>query len=850
MAERPRLAEPFFPSADWIFRQLAATPGDGLTAAVVGPGGTGKSALLKAIASAYERAGSAPVWVHADTDLVAVADSSPLLVDDAHRLGSAMLDDLRARVGTHNARMVVTYRPWPRPSGLSALGARLSRHHSPIVLGHLDKDAVAVLVERRGKCQPSDTLIALVLEQSGGSPMFAGLVTQALLDTGRLDPRHPERFRRPHRISVSPGLAERLRYLLEALEPPIYQLIEALALGAPLDADVLAELLDTDPAGLTDTVEAARATGLLTESGELIVFVRNLMLRLMPVLRTRNMQRRLAEIQLGHGGPVLAAGRRLADAHATGARASEVLAAAADEALRTSPQLAGELFDAAVRAGGGPVTARHAQAAALAGDTARALRLADETLATASTSPADRRRAVSVTAAVLAQRGFANRTAELYQALGDADALLAVPALLATGELDGARAVLEKAPPSAEDEPRLIAPAVRLLATGLLATVDGDLPTALSDLTRAAALLEPAGEAVLLPYSPAELAAIVAAQCGEVPLADATLGHAVAGKVGGGLAHAGLLLLHGWNALTRGTLETVREVLDRVREPLEPADEVLAAALAAGLARRTDDTTALAEAHARARTALIRHPVNLYLLRPLGELAVAAAVLGERETLTSHVDQALALLADLGDPPLWAAPLHWCLLHAALAAGDPDAARAAMATLTSLAERAPHVRRMADAATCWLHVAAGDADPAAVRAAATGLRQLNLDWDGARLAAAAAAGTEDRKAAADLMACARSLGDTVTDTVDPLPTKHPAAEAPKETTADPVAPLLSERELEVGRLILAGLTHKQIGARLFISAKTVEHHVARMKTRLGVDGRNELFNRLRGLLQT
>ncbi len=97
------------------------------------------------------------------------------------------------------------------------------------MLGHLDKDDVAVLMERRGKCQPTDTLVAVVHEQSGGSPMFAGLVTQALLDTGRLDPQHPERFRRPNRISVSPGLAERLRYLLEALEPGIYQLIEALA---------------------------------------------------------------------------------------------------------------------------------------------------------------------------------------------------------------------------------------------------------------------------------------------------------------------------------------------------------------------------------------------------------------------------------------------------------------------------------------------------------------------------------------------------------------------------------------------------------------------------------------------
>ncbi|MGB3440863.1 MAG: LuxR C-terminal-related transcriptional regulator, partial [Actinophytocola sp.] len=515
---------------------------------------------------------------------------------------------------------------------------------------------------------------------------------------------------------------------------------------------------------------------------------------------------------------------------------SEVLAAAAEEALRTSPQLATELFDAAVRAGGTArtITARRAQAAALAGDPSQALRFADETLTAENPTPEDRRRAVSVTAAVLAHRGFAERAAELYQGLGDADMLLAVPALLATGELDRARAVLATAPPSEHDAPTLTAPAVRLVAKGLLATVDGDVPAALSCLTRAACLLEPAGESVLLPYSPAELLALVAAQCGEVALADTILGQAVAAKVGGGLAHAGLLLLHGWIAMTRGTVGTAREVLDRVREPLEPTDEVMAAALTAAVARRTDDVTALAAAFTRGRTALIRHPVHLYLLRPLGELTIAAAVLGEPDALAPHLARADDLLARLGDPPLWTAPLRWSELHAALVAGDRAAADEAATTLRALADRAPHVRALARAADCLL---TGETDPAVIRAAAIGLRLAGLDWDGSRLAAEAAARTGDRKAAADLMALARTLSDTV----EPLP--------PGDTADEPVALTLSERELEVGRLVLAGLTHKQIGARLFISAKTVEHHVARMKTRLGADGRNELFGRLRTLLE-
>jgi DNA-binding NarL/FixJ family response regulator len=44
--------------------------------------------------------------------------------------------------------------------------------------------------------------------------------------------------------------------------------------------------------------------------------------------------------------------------------------------------------------------------------------------------------------------------------------------------------------------------------------------------------------------------------------------------------------------------------------------------------------------------------------------------------------------------------------------------------------------------------------------------------------------------------------------------------------------LLSRREIEVLRLLGDGLTNKQIGERLFISPKTVEHHVSRIYSKL------------------
>ncbi|AFR46771.1 hypothetical protein KTR9_0103 [Gordonia sp. KTR9] len=41
------------------------------------------------------------------------------------------------------------------------------------------------------------------------------------------------------------------------------------------------------------------------------------------------------------------------------------------------------------------------------------------------------------------------------------------------------------------------------------------------------------------------------------------------------------------------------------------------------------------------------------------------------------------------------------------------------------------------------------------------------------------------------------------------------------------------------------MTHREIGERLYISAKTVEHHVARIRRRLDAGSRSELLAALR-----
>lgn len=67
--------------------------------------------------------------------------------------------------------------------------------------------------------------------------------------------------------------------------------------------------------------------------------------------------------------------------------------------------------------------------------------------------------------------------------------------------------------------------------------------------------------------------------------------------------------------------------------------------------------------------------------------------------------------------------------------------------------------------------------------------------------------------------------------------KLPRPSPPSATTA--TTPL-SKRELEVARLVAAGLSNKEIGSRLFLSERTVETHVSKILNRLGINSRVEI----------
>jgi DNA-binding CsgD family transcriptional regulator len=826
---------------------------------VQAPGGYGKSVLLRELSRIYRRAG-VPV-VDGWQEVSPQNGPFVLFLDDAHKVGTERLRELRALVEARRPGVVLAYRPWPRPAALAELLEPLRLDGQTLVLSPFTLEQTA---EHLG-VEPGSAAARYVYAQTGGVPRLVDrLAPVAERPDGGLTPQALAPFRTD----------------LDDLDADLRALLLAAATGVELATDLLGALLDRPPDAVDELLEAARATGLVAPDGRLVPVARRTVASLSPAAHRTAVWQRLAELQLARGGPVLPLVRALREAGVGGGGLATTFEAAAEEALVDEPALAAELFAVAASAGR-PTDARRALAAALSGDLDLGLRLADRLVA-AEGSP-DRAVGAAVAGSALAHRGQLARSAELYRWSGTTSSVsFAAIGFIGTGQLDRADDLV-----SPDGPPTLLTGAAALMASGIRESLAGSPAPALSTLVQAADLLEPAGRAVLLPDSPAALAAIVAIHCGELETGESVLDRAVRAEVGATLMSRRHRLLQAWLHMVRGRTAAAAELRSAVRAAwpeergeeagragrpgsggsgadagthgagtpgagahgagsLEPRDLLFAAALEAGIARRDSDLAALHRAWSRAREAVVRHPVDLYSLLPLGELAIAAARLGEYPRIATHLAEAWRLLDRLGRPPLWTAPLHWAGVHAAIIAEKPTSADEHAAALVATAQHSRYGSVLAAAAESWLETLRGVVDPAKVEAAARGLHGAGLWWDGARLAGQAAIRTSDRKAMTALLDCARLLQGSARGGGSPSAVRPGVAQVTEAFTV-PGQSLLSEREKEVADLVLDGLTYRQIGDRLFISAKTVEHHMARMRQRLGCANRGDLLAKLRAM---
>jgi len=193
--------------------------------------------------------------------------------------------------------------------------------------------------------------------------------------------------------------------------------------------------------------------------------------------------------------------------------------------------------------------------------------------------------------------------------------------------------------------------------------------------------------------------------------------------------------------------------------------------------------------------------------------------------------------------------------EAQVAAGDPTSALDTARRLGGLGPDAPWPAACASWVEGLARVALGErvAALACLRRAAARLDGLGLPFQAARArlgwAEVAAAGRADDEhvpaGRADAVEAARSSLTTF-DRLGARPCADRARRLLRALGERPAAPPkvgtgeLSERELQVVRLVAAGLSNTEIAGRLFISPRTVTTHLQHVYGRLGLPSRTAL----------
>jgi DNA-binding NarL/FixJ family response regulator len=794
-------------------------------------------------------------------------DCGALVVDEAQWLDRGSLRvvvGVAERASEHDLGVVVAHRPVPGDAQLAALDAVLGRSQLLVALGPLGEPEVGELAAILLDAAVDDRLVEAVHDQTAGMPDLVGLLLSAWVDVGTVN---------GGRLTGSPSatlpsLVAAVRSRFDELSPPSRTVLEALSAGADLDDHLLGATTDVGADDLGAAIDELRAAGLVVPgTGDVVPMVAAAVDEMTPVADRRRFHARLAAALAERGAPATRTGEHLAAAGAQGAEVAAAYVAAGDATLTEAPELAVGWYERAMAAGApaAAIAARRAEAAALAGDVADALRLADEVVA----HPAgdERERALSVVAALLPGRGFWRRSAAAYTELdaqarsapGAADErrhrawrLLAEIGTIATGgPLPAARA---PGPPENDGDAGgdgsghavvvtgagsggvvvagLEVEALRLTRDALVAAAGTDPDGTVPALLEAADLLESAHTSVVLPTTPHAVGATVALALSELSTAEHLLSRARDHGVGGATLQHHHRLGLGWVAVRSGRWAAAQQVLDDVGSAaLAPREVLTAAAIEAGLARRAGDLTRLGGAWTRAEGVLLHHPADLFSLEIVGELAIGAARLGMWDRVAPKARELGDVVRSLGEPPLWLLPLRWIGLQVALATDDHDAVVRRAAEVEATAPVHPRLGALARAARTWVAIVDGRADPDEVAAAAKGLSGLGLTWEASRLTGQAAIRASDPSVTRALLEQARDLKAAL-----------PAADA---GDAAATASVLSEREQMVAQHIVDGLTHKEIGAQLYISPKTVEHHVAKIRQKLGASTRAEMLAALR-----
>ncbi|TMD16145.1 MAG: LuxR family transcriptional regulator [Chloroflexi bacterium] len=375
---------------------------------------------------------------------------------------------------------------------------------------------------------------------------------------------------------------------------------------------------------------------------------------------------------------------------------------------------------------------------------------------------------------------------------------------------------------------------------GFLAVLQGNWEAARPALEKSMTAARDAGQPVQLANA-LSMASIAAAMAGDRPSAQSflDLAHDLAAELDD--VPAKVAVLQGnWEA-ARPALEKSMAAARDAGQPVQLANALSMASIAAAMAGDRPSAQSFLDLAHDLAAELDDVPAKVGVLQAR---ALNALYGGDFETLKLVSTEGARMSREVGD--LYA--LHMMNLNlggAALLAGDLEESKARYQESLRIAYRIDdRIGQYYLLGALGLHAAiAGQPKTAAqllgasekirIGAGATVMPAMSPIINQARETAAAALGAS--RFEAELETGMRLSRDTAVSMALGEPV-HPGGE---ETSGVGVG-LLAKREAEVARLVAEGLSNKQIGARLFISERTVDSHVRSILNKLGFNSRAQI----------
>ena len=834
-------------------------------ALLIGVGGSGKTHVLRGQAAAARRGGvsvlevrgvkdSGAVWLAsagssdvpptalagmAAPDLAqhicaALAGDGVLIADDAHWLDEETVTALTfvARdLAPSGVRMLVATRIDHHRPELELLVDALTLINPPIQLGRYS-ETVASEVARRHLSPLAGGMAEAMVSGADRLPALVHALAGMTLD----EPDHVQQWLT--RGVCPPPVVAWVRPRLRRLSAAARRAVGLHAFGISTSDEALHIVIRGEGEGsVLEARDELRAEGLLSEHGDdLIPLVSQACLEVLDPGERTALHRAVASALDACGAPPSQWARHLQMGLAAPGEVAAACLQAADECLSGAPLSALSWLDNAEAAGADDdaVAVRRVEAFVRSGQPVEAIRAAEPL--GRSTEPAHLVARMHLSVSYLHAR-MPHQAAQVMLQLRDdvehepSAALAQVAAglfRLDAGHLDDAEQLLAgQRERAAEDLTLGLACDV---ADSVLAVVrDNDIDAALVKAARATDLEMAAHACHELPTS----AATVATMLSLLAFDFAGAGQIARRVLDEPAASPTQRQRRALRADLVGVMAGAKSTRSRSEQlPEAPSDRMLAVAAAAGAARRANDLTRLRQLQL-AIFDVLRQPPDLVFLPAYAEVMIAAARLGAMSHVVAAREACRRVLAEHDPRHPVGAYLCWIDFQCAVVSDGVFDAEAFLDAVGAL-DVGGNQRVVAEVMSTWARLALGHAGPAEVIASADRLHALSMGAEATRLVGAAAARFADDASTKTLLVYARSH-------------RRPATTL---TTADvALTSALSPREREVAVLIVDGLRYKEIGAELYISPKTVEHHVARIRQRIGVDNRADMLAVLRAELR-